>query len=148
MRMRSRWLRQIACITAVAVLLANTPGLLAGTRLATGTPSCHDSRHGPGCQCCDGCDDTPVTSTSDHPATENSEVVTAIATASPDDGQQSCPCCPHCPGCAWCSVSHVLSVAPAVLSLVGDVGRGENLAEFALLFPPGHCGKLIRPPRG
>lgn len=47
----------------------------------------------------------------------------------------------------YCNVAKVPCCASAAAVTVCLPCLGQNLCEDALLFPPPHAGKLIRPPR-
>jgi|SRR5437899_2533559 len=136
-------LRLVACVTAVAVLLTNTPGLLAAMRFQGGPARvCHQCCHDSHCDCHE---ESPGRSDEDR-----GQCLANEGGPFKNNGP-SCPFCPSCPGgpapCHWCSVSHVIGTLPAPSLHLADDAPPQRLPESALVLPAAHGGELIRPPR-
>ena len=124
--MRRPWLRLVACITAAAVLVTNTPGMLAALRFhATAAQLCHGCRHQADCPCCSGHEQQ----TSATPDRRCHRSVNEGACQPNKEQQPSCPLCPACPGgCPWCTVSHALGIGalPASSSHLAKADPGQR----------------------
>src|SRR5437867_4853973 len=126
------WLRLVACLTAAAVLVTNTPGLLAAVRSLAAAHPCHQCRNDSHCACCGGHDEETTRQQENRSISSIDEDASDTKT----DQQSSCPFCPGGPGhCSWCSVSHVIGAPPAPSLQLKDDAPGHRLIESPAVFP-------------